>query len=504
MQYRETALHFISRLLQEEGIYYFFKHEKGKHTLVLADSPAAIKPLDDPLVTYTAGSHKDQCITRFTRNYQFYTGKTAHTDYNYKKPDNPLQAQQQSSAKLKAAQNYEHFEYPGLYQDSNFGQARAQHRFEAQEAEFDTLQGESNYLSFSSGRKFSIKNAPAASDNGDFALVSVMHYASDSSYLHDNDGNQSYHNYFTCIPATTPFRSSLNFAKPVVHGAQNALVVGGPGEELETSHYGQVKIQFHWDRKGKKNEYSSCWIRVAQLWAGKNWGALFLPRIGQEVIVHFLEGDPDRPLIMGTVYNGDNMPPYSLPGAQSRSGIRTASTKGAGPDEYNELYFEDNKGREEVYIQAQKDFNKLVKNNMGVTVQNDHTHTTKHDSKVTVGNDYTHATANNSLVTVGNNYTHATTVNATQTVGNDYAHTTTNNSTVTVGNDYTQSTANNANLSVGNNLSQMINNSAEINVGNTVIISAMQSIILQVGATTLTLSPAGIIIKAASIKADKS
>ncbi len=511
VQYRETSLHFLSRLFQEEGIYYFFKHEDGKHTLMLADSPTAIKPATDALAVYTAGSHQAPAITQFTRQYQFYSGKAAHTDYNHTTPDNSLHAQQQGSAKLKAAENYEQFDYPGLYEDNSSGNSRAQQRFEAQEAQYDSLHGKSNYVSFSCGSKFSIENAPAASDNGDYAITTVMHYATDGSYLHDDTGNQSYYNTFICIPATTPYQSSIHYHKPLVHGAQSAWVVGGPNEELETSDYGQVKVQFHWDRKGKKDEYSSCWLRVAQLWAGKNWGALFIPRIGQEVLVHFLEGDPDRPVIMGTVYNADNMPPYSLPGSQSRSGIRTSSTKGAAADEYNELYFEDRHNSEEIYIQAQKDFNKLVKNNLGVKVQNDHTHVTKHDSSITVGNDHSHTTSNNSTVSVGHdfmhstannsfvsvsqNYTQSTGSNSTHTVAKDYSHETGNNATQIVGNDYTHLTGNSVNQDIAQNLN--------ITIGNTGTMQAKQSITLRVGGNSLLINMKGIFINGTEVKVNE-
>jgi type VI secretion system secreted protein VgrG len=228
-----------------------------------------------------------------------------------------------------------------------------------------------------------------------------------------------------------------------------------------------VKIQFHWDQVGQKNEESSCWIRVAQMWSGNQWGMHFMPRIGQEVVVQFIDGDPDRPLIVGSLYNENNKTPYPLPGSQTRSGIKTRSMKG-GENDYNELSFEDKEGSEEVYIQAQKDLVQNIKNNMNLKVGNNHELTATNNSSVKAGK------------------------NLTQSAGSD--------ATLNVGNDYSQTTTNNATVKVGNSLVHEVGGNMSMNSGMTTTITALESIVFQVGQTTFMLTEAGIVIKATSFE----
>lgn len=245
----------------------------------------------------------------------------------------------------------------------------------------------SNYSSFASGGKFTLSGSPIANTDGTYNIIVVKHLARDYSHLGSSkSSSQLYENTFYCLPSTVNYQVPNKYRKPLVNGAQTALVVGPKGEELYTDKYGRVFVQFHWDRKGKKDDQSSCWIRVAQLIAGKNWGTLFMPRIGQEVVVHFIDGDPDRPLIIGSVYNNDNLPPYQLPFEQTKSGIKTRSTKGGGASNANELRFEDKMGQEEIFIQAQKDFNQTIKNNLSVQVGNQSTLQAQQSIELKVGN----------------------------------------------------------------------------------------------------------------------
>lgn len=470
-QYRETTLHFLNRLFQEEGIFYFFRHEADKHTLVLADTNSNF-PVCENSVIFDAGSYKNFGLTAWQRQKNFYSGAHQHTDYNYEQAGSSLYTQQQGNAKLAAAGSYSRYDYPGRYQDSGAGNTWSQQRLQAHEVNYDLAKGKGNYPTFFAGGKFTLDNAPIASDDGNYVVLSMTHMASDNSYLAGTQGSQTYVNEFTCLPATADFRPMHSATKPLIHGTQTAIVVGQEGSEIYTDEHGRVKVQFHWDRKGEEDEYSSCWIRVAHPTAGANWGSQFMPRIGQEVVVSFLDGDPDRPLITGSVYNSNNAAPYNLPQNQTQSGIKTRSSQGGGAADFNELRFEDKMGSEEIFIQAQKDFNQTIKNNLAVNVVNDHTHATTHNSTVTVGNDYSHATSNNS--------------------------------TMTVGNDYSQSTANNASMNVGNNFTQIVQNSSETVVGTTAITEATESIILQVGQTMLIVSPAGVTVKGPSFKVDKS
>jgi len=363
VQYNETTFDFINRLLEEEGIFYFFRHEQNKHTLVLADKTATLPRATDSNVVYETGSNTTHGLTQWQRHYNFYSGNFTQTDHNFENPDANLTSKQQSNAKLAAAKKYEVFHYPGKHQETTQGKSLAQQHFDAQEGHHDMIVGEGNYPNFSCGNKFTLSDCPNAADEGDYILTSVTHYAADSSHSHGSQGGHIYNNLFTCIPANISYRPLQATSKPVIIGSQTATVVGPANEDLYTDKYGRVKVQFHWDRQGKKDDYSSCWIRVAQSWAGKNWGTLFMPRIGQEVIVQFLNGDPDRPLIMGSVYNADNLPPYALPISQTQSGIKTRSTKGGGASDANELRFEDKSGQEEIYIHAQKDLNYVIENN---------------------------------------------------------------------------------------------------------------------------------------------
>jgi type VI secretion system secreted protein VgrG len=392
VQYRETAFSFLQRLLQEEGIFYFFKHSVNKHILVLTDKLSVLPSCEDS-VSCSTGSQKEDGLTQWFSAHAFYSGSYAQTDYNYQQPGTSLYTQRTSKPKLSATQPYTLYDYPGRYQDTQQGKQYAQQHFQNHELEYDRREGAGSYVSFAAGKKFTFINAPSANDDKDYALIAVHHSAYDKSYLGGAAGNsQGYLNTFSCLPANVPFAPAQDIPKPIIHGAQTAKVVGPQGEELYTDQYGRVKVQFHWDRKGQSSEHSSCWVRVGQLWAGNGWGALFMPRIGQEVIIQFLEGNPDRPIIVGSVYNGDNATPYALPVEQTRSGIKSHSTKGGGANDANELRFEDKSGSEEIYLHAQKDYNIIVQNSETRTiVQGDQTTT------VQTGNQTTSISAGSSL-----------------------------------------------------------------------------------------------------------
>ncbi len=358
VQYQESLLNFMQRLLAEEGIFYYFEHEKNKHLLILSDKNIAFKNcMPDETVNH---------LSHWNRHYSLYSGNHTQTDYNFKTPDEKLTTQQQTKPLLAAAEKFSLFNYPGDYEAIESGKHLTQQQFEAEEARHDIAEGTGHYINFSAGKKFTLSNAPSAADEGDYILTLVTHYAKDSSYLGINASSSAkpeiYHNAFNCIPYKIKYVPMRKTLKPLIHGIQTAVVVGPAGEELYTDHYGRVRVQFHWDRKGKKDDASSCWVRVMQSWAGKNWGALFIPRIGQEVAVQFLDGNPDKPFIIGSVYNATHLPPYQLPIEQTQSGIRTSSS--------NELFFEDRTGQEKIAIQAQKDFEQKIKNNLAIDIDN--------------------------------------------------------------------------------------------------------------------------------------
>jgi type VI secretion system secreted protein VgrG len=357
VQYRESAFNFVSRLMEEEGIFYFFRHEDGKHTLVMADQKTSYKDL--PANPIEPGATVDT----FDHQYDYRPGKWTRTDYNFETPATNLLTSTNTLVDLPNITKYEMFDYPGDYLVKGDGTAGTKLRMEEEETAFDVATATSACATFTPGGKFTLIEPDVKSEDGkSYVVTSIEHTAIDVDFQ-SSDRPSEYSNVFQCIPAAVTFRPARRTPRPLIVGAQTAVVVGPAGEEIYTDKYGRVKIQFFWDRKGKKDENSSCWVRVAENWAGKNWGIVFNPRIGQEVVVEFLEGDPDRPIITGRVYNADQMPPYDLPANQTQSTIKTRSSKGGSTDNFNELRFEDKKGKEEVYFHAEKDFNRVVENN---------------------------------------------------------------------------------------------------------------------------------------------
>jgi type VI secretion system secreted protein VgrG len=269
---------------------------------------------------------------------------------------------------------FEIYDYPGEYLTKGAGESLARVRMQEEEAVHLVAHGTSHCRMFVSGYKFSLEEHPRKDMNTDYVLTEIQHTAMTNAYPSSgNPEGESYSNTFTCIPLSVPFRPLRVTPRPTVKGLQPAVVVGPSGEEIYTDKYGRVRVQFFWDRLGKKNENSTCWVRVSQVWAGKNWGAMFLPRIGQEVLIDFLESDPDQPIITGRVYNAEQMPPGTLPDNQNISGLRSRSTKGGGEHDANVLTFDDTKGSEVFYMRAQKDMAVRVENNDDLHVFNDQT-----------------------------------------------------------------------------------------------------------------------------------
>lgn len=381
VQYGESAFNFISRLMEEEGIFYFFSHEKGKHTLILADQTNAFLDFTSNEVIYRHSTSPSRYLQKWDRRYAFGVGKYSHSDYNFEAANMNLFTATNTLLPYPDFKKYEVYEFPGLYADSSTGNALAKIRIEEQESLYDEVFGEGGYSYFSPGVKFTLKEHIASEEQGDYLITSVKHQARAHAHIAGYTDEEKYNNAFQCVPASSPLRPSRITMKPRVHGLQMAVVVGPEGEEIYTDQYGRVKVQFMWDREGQKNEKSSCWIRVLQPWAGNKWGAIFTPRIGQEVMIDFIGGDPDMPVVVGGVYNSMQMPPYELPSQKTKSGIKTHSSKEGGLNDANELRFEDENGKEEVYFHAQKDFNRIV--------ENDDTLNVKHDQTITILNNRT-------------------------------------------------------------------------------------------------------------------
>ncbi|MBC7927679.1 MAG: type VI secretion system tip protein VgrG [Bryobacteraceae bacterium] len=359
VQYRESDLNFVSRLMEDEGMFYFFEHTEEKHTLVLADNNSSIKECPhQPKARFstTAGTtEEDDLVHSLYREQQVYSGTASLTDYNFEKPSVSLRAS------VPGEQKGERFDYPGKYGSKSDGDRYARVRLEEEEVKKLTVIGSGVCRAFIAGYKFELEEHYREDANIPYTLLTVEHSARNPSYRSgENAEGFEYKNRFRSMPHSAPFRPTRLSRKPVIHGSQTAVVVGKSGEEIYVDKYGRIKVQFFWDRYGKKDENSSCWIRVAHMWAGKNWGSMYIPRLGQEVIVDFLEGDADQPIITGRVYNADQMPPYPLPDKQNLTGVKSLSTKGGGG--YNEFTLDDTKGSEKISMHGEKDIEIRVEN----------------------------------------------------------------------------------------------------------------------------------------------
>ena len=427
VQYRETDFNFLSRLWEDAGIFYFFRHDGDRHVLVLADSTAAYQDCPEHEVRCVPGSLTGNHIYRWEHQYEFVSGQHTNLDYNYETPSTRLMSQVPTVLDLPDAPKWEIYDFPGEYPDKSQGDAKTQVRMEEEEAAFHVVEAESNCVTFCVGGKFLLKDHDRCpSENGKaYSILSISHAAVDPSFAYEGAKTARYSNTFLCTPEKVVFRPPRTSVKPFVHGPQTALVVGPSGEEIYTDDQGRVKVQFHWDREGKKDEKSSCWIRVAQNWAGKTWGSFFLPRIGQEVVVHFMEGDPDCPLVTGGVYNPEQMPPVSLPGSKTQTTIKTRSTKGGGPANFNEIRFEDKKGGEELYIHAEKD-NTFI-------VENDRNKNVGHDESSSIGNNRTEKVGVDEKITIGSNRTEKVGADEKVDIGANRTKTVGSNDTLTVG-----------------------------------------------------------------------
>ncbi len=352
VQYNETVFEFLSRLMEEEGIFYFFDHSDGMHTMVLADDidvhekcPGLVNATYRP--PQSGDMEEEDVIYDLSYAERVVTDGFAAKDFDFETPSTELLTTAEGTG---SGSDMEVYEYPGRYQEKDAGDALSDIRMQEFEAQMKELSGASSIKAFAAGGLFPLIWYEDSALNADYLLIELSIDASPTQYR----------NRFTALPKDLRYRPARRAPRPRIHGTQTAIVTGKSGEEIWTDEFGRIKVQFHWDREGQRDENTSCWIRVAQGWAGKNWGSWFLPRIGMEVVVSFLDGDPDRPLVTGCVYNGDMPQPYSLPDDQTKATIKSNSSKGG--DGENELRFEDKAGEEEVYLHAQKDWNTVVEN----------------------------------------------------------------------------------------------------------------------------------------------
>ena len=392
VQYRETDLAFLTRLMEEEGIYHFFAHKDGQEKLVLADSISAHQPIPgEPKVPFigVATGHRRQAdhIYDLSSGESATSGVVTLNDFDFENPGADLFAKSSIVKGKHAQKGYEVYDYPGGYRKPETGNHYARVRMEAEAAQHKLARGAGNISTLAVGSNFEVTGHPRRSQNAGFTLIHAVHQMHligidgpplDVTEVMSDEvsfatpGTDHYQVRFTAMPKDEQYRAPLVTPKPRVSGIHTAIVTGPWNEEIWTDKYGRVKVQFHWDREGNKDEKSSCWVRTMMPWTGKNWGAIAIPRIGQEVVVDFEEGDPDRPIIVGMLYNGDTMPPYKLPDNRTQSGLVTRSTKQGGADTFHELIFEDKKGEELVRFQSERDYKQTIKNNATITVGLEH------------------------------------------------------------------------------------------------------------------------------------
>jgi type VI secretion system secreted protein VgrG len=371
VQYRETDLAFVSRLMEHFGIFTYFKHTRSEHTLVMTDANSCLKPIAGaakiPFISIAEKHHTvEEHIYQWTKERRFRTSKVVLKEYDFLKPSANLVCEDQADEGYNP--KLELYEYPGKYpreepdkaKERAHGDRLAKVRLEAEQAIDQRRRCTGDAALLYPGGLFTLTGHDT--DDGKYAVVrashsiEIEHYRSSAS----TERRERYHGHYELLRSDRQFRAPLVTPKPLIHGPQTAKVIGLKGEEIDVDKHGRIKLRFHWDRKGKDDKLARR-VRVAQIWSGKNWGGQVIPRIGQEVVVEFLDGDPDRPLVVGTVYNEEYRYPYEMPDKKTMSGVKSESTKdGAGG--FNEFHFEDKKGSEKVYKRAEKDYQLLVRN----------------------------------------------------------------------------------------------------------------------------------------------
>ncbi len=444
VQYRESDWAFVCRLLEESGIFYYFEHSEDEHVLVMGDSPAADQSIvGSPELKFRANvglQGENENIVGFRLSEQMRTGRIAVRDFNYENPGLELEA----TAASDDPEPLELYDYPGQFAAPEAGSTISQRRLEELQATREVGRGQSNVGRLMPGYRFTLTEHPVGATNQEYLVLSVRHQGSEAMEGSTEPGK--YENAFAVIPANIPYRPPIVTPKPSPRGVQTAIVVGPAGEEIYTDQLGRVKVQFHWDRLGQLDENSSCWVRVSQTAAGAAFGSLHIPRIGEEVIVDFIEGDPDRPIVTGRVYHGTNVPPYSLPAEKTKSTFKSNSSPGGAG--FNELRFEDAAGTEEIFIHGQKDWNIVIQNDKNQTIGKDEKLEVGENRTENIGKDKTISVGENHSESIGKDETIEIGENSAKTVGGDQSLSVSGGSRLTVEGDRTEGVAGKRKLSV--------------------------------------------------------
>lgn len=482
VQYRESELAFISRLMEEEGIYYWFEHTDKSHTMILGDATSAHVPIagDANLIFHSATGEEPEFehVHKFRYAQEVRPGEVVLRDFDFKKPKLDLTADKAADRDT----NLQIYDYPGEYVQPSEGKTLSEIRLQEFQASRKVGEGESNCKRLLPGFKFTMEQHARKDLNREYLLTQVLHFGKQIQSLKEAAGAtqaNEYHAEFKCIPSDIQFRPSCITPRPVIHGSQTAIVTGPPGEEIYPDEHGRVKVQFHWDREGKRDEKSSCWIRVSQTWAGPSWGAIIIPRIGQEVIVQFIEGDPDRPIITGTVYNGDNRPPFPLPGGKSQAGFKSNSTLGGGG--YNEFVMDDTKSNELIRVHGQYDMDSTIEHDLREHVLNNRSRDVAKNEKIQIGVNQDYSIGSNQTGTVGANKSITVAANHDENIGTNMTINVGSNLTETVALNYAETVGIAMELTVGALMSQTIGAALAQNVGASKSVSIGASLSETVG-----------------------
>lgn len=499
VQYRETDLDFVNRLMEEEGIYYFFKHDARKETLVLADGSGSHAPLKDAAeIKFKFGEKEfkrdEDHIYEWKSAERVNSGKVTLTDYDFTKPATDLKAVTAIPKGKHSHKDIEVYDYPGIHDSADFGKTRTRVRAEALASKFKRTWAKGNVRTMMAGGTFTLKEHPRSDFNKEYLVVSAKHKLQietdedkegqaqtqmDQQRDDDKQGDEkkeSFETEFDVQLKSEPFRAPLETPQPIIHGIQTAIVTGPSGDEIYTDEYGRIKVQFHWDRDGEKDQKTTCFIRVIQPMSGQGWGAFQIPRIGQEVAVTFEEGNPDRPIVIGMLYNEAKKHAFDFPANKTQSGFKTNSSPGGGG--FHELVFEDKKDEEFVRLQSEKDYKEVIKNNAEISI----------GFEKTDPGDLTQKVYHNKTVELETG-DHTFTVKAGQ-------------ETLNISNDRSLTVGQGENVSIGTDKADSIGNNYDITAGNTINITATTEISLTVGGTSIKLTAAGIAISAAQFTVD--
>ena len=470
VQYDESSFDFIARLLEDAGIHYFFKHDPNEPADVLVISDHQEKDYKGQVTSlrYAANwaEQDEPVVYALTRRQRMRTGRVMMRDFDFTKPTQSLESGVDTMLTVGAQKSFQSFRYPGGYLDRSDGDARVKLAMEIEEAGHELLDGASTLLEIHPGVAFQLDDPPNDVLEPAWRTLRAQHHGENN--LDDDNGESFYRNDFTVMPLALPYRPPRSTRRPRMRGPQTAIVTGASGDEIYTDQYGRVKVHFFWDHLGTSDDKSSCWIRVSQAWAGNGWGTFFLPRVGMEVIVDFIDGNPDHPLITGCVYNGDNAVPYALPGEMTKSTLKTQSSKGGGG--FNELRFEDKKGSEEIFLHAAKDLQARVEN----------------DSAEAVGGNRDITITGNRSETINGAQQHVVQGARTSSVGKDDG--------LSVGGNFLVSTGSDLGLNVGGSAMHNMSQSLHLKAGMNIVLEAGMTISLKAGSSSVVLGPAGVSI----------